>query len=78
MFTGQLPFTGDTAMAVVMNHIQKTAPRPRSVNHSLPEDLEVIILRCTEKAPAKRYPQVADILKDLTAVSARIDATAAA
>jgi serine/threonine-protein kinase len=78
IFTGRLPFTGDTAMAVVMSHIQKTAPRPKSANPALPEDLEAVIVRCMEKAPEKRYAQVADMLKDLTAVSSRIDASAAA
>jgi HAMP domain-containing protein/predicted Ser/Thr protein kinase len=78
IFTGKLPFGGDTAMQVVMNHIQKTPPRPRSLNPSLPEDLETVILRCMEKTPEKRYAQVADILKELTAVSSRLDAAPAA
>jgi HAMP domain-containing protein/predicted Ser/Thr protein kinase len=78
IFTGKLPFSGDTAMQVVMNHIQKAPPRPRSVNPSLPEDLETVILRCMEKTPEKRYAQVADILKELTAVSSRLDAAPAA
>jgi eukaryotic-like serine/threonine-protein kinase len=78
IFTGKLPFGGDTAMQVVMNHIQKTPPRPRSVNPSLPEDLETVILRCMEKTPEKRYAQVADILKELTAISSRLDAASAA
>jgi len=78
VFTGRLPFSGDTVMALVMNHIQKPPPRPRSLNPGLPEDLETIILRCLEKAPAKRYAQVADIQKDLAAVSSRLDAATAA
>jgi serine/threonine-protein kinase len=78
IFTGRLPFTGENAMQVVMNHIQKAPPRPRSVNPSLPEDLEEIILRSMDKAPEKRYQQVSEMLKDLTAVSSRIDASAAA
>ena len=77
VFTGQLPFNGETVMALVMNHIQKAPPRPRSVNPALPEDLERIILRCLEKDPAKRYPQVAEILKELSTVSSRIDSAAA-
>ena len=30
IFTGQLPFDGDTLMAVVLSHIQKPPPRPRA------------------------------------------------
>jgi eukaryotic-like serine/threonine-protein kinase len=76
IFTGKLPFSGDTVMAVVMNHIQKPPPNPRSVAPTLPESLEKIILRCLEKDPARRYSQVAEILKDLTAVSSRVESTA--
>jgi len=78
IFAGQLPFKGDTAVAVVLSHIQSTPPRPRQVNAKIPEDLEVIILRCLEKDPADRYSRVPEILKDLTAVSSRVDAVPAA
>jgi HAMP domain-containing protein len=78
VFTGKLPFGGETVMQVVMNHIQQQPPRPRSLMPNLPEDLEAIILRCLEKAPERRYSTVAEILKDLNAVSARVDASAAA
>jgi serine/threonine-protein kinase len=78
VFTGTLPFKGETAMSVVLAHIQQPLPRPHKLNAGIPEDLEAIILRCVEKDPARRYAGVAEILKDLTAVSSRIDTSAAA
>jgi serine/threonine-protein kinase len=45
-FTGALPFKGDTVMAVVLGHVQKAPPPPRSLNPRLPPELEAIILRC--------------------------------
>ena len=77
MFTGHLPFGGDSVMAVVLAHIQKPAPGPRQANPAIPPELEAIILRCLEKSPAKRYQRVEDVLEDLGAVSTRLDATAA-
>jgi len=77
IFTGSLPFKGETAMATVIAHVQRAPPRPRSLNARMPEDLEAVILRCIEKEPASRYAQVADVLRDLTAVSSRVDASAA-
>src|SRR5258707_10381623 len=73
-FTGKLPFTGDTLMAIVMGHIQKPAPKPRSVNPRVPIDLEAVILRCLEKDPARRFAQVKDIQDALTAISAEVEA----
>ena len=68
-FTGALPFRGDTVMAVVLGHIQKPPPPPRSLNPKLPPELEAIIVRCLEKKPDRRYQSVGEILKDLVEVS---------
>src|SRR3989442_14051598 len=77
IFTGHLPFSGDSVMAVVLAHIQKPAPAPRQANPAIPPELEAVILRCMEKSPSKRYQRVEDVLEDLGAVSTRLDATAA-
>jgi HAMP domain-containing protein/predicted Ser/Thr protein kinase len=76
LFTGELPFDGDSVMAVVLKHIQEPPPRPRALNARLPEELEAIILRCLEKDPAKRYQRVAELLVELRSVSARDEAAA--
>jgi eukaryotic-like serine/threonine-protein kinase len=77
VFTGTLPFKMDNPMATVLAHIQNPPPKPRSRNPKISEELEALILRCMEKEPGSRYGRVADVLKDLTAVSARADASAA-
>ena len=77
IFTGHLPFPGDSVMAVVLAHIQKPAPVPRQANPAIPPELEAVILRCLEKSPSKRYQRVENVLEDLGAVSTRLDATAA-
>jgi serine/threonine-protein kinase len=64
-------------MATVIAHIQQPPRPPRNLNARIPEDLEALILKCIEKEPSARYAKVADVLKDLTAVSSRIDASAA-
>jgi eukaryotic-like serine/threonine-protein kinase len=77
VFTGTLPFKMDNPMATVLAHIQNPPPKPRSRNPKIPEELEALILRCMEKEPANRYGRVSDVLKELTAVSASADASAA-
>jgi serine/threonine protein kinase len=76
LFTGHLPFGGDTVMAVVLAHIQQPPPAPRSVNPRLPVEMEAVILRCLEKEPDKRYNSVDAILEDLTTVSSKAEAAA--
>ncbi|HJS56575.1 MAG TPA: protein kinase [Vicinamibacteria bacterium] len=78
VFTGRLPFGGDTAMKVVMAHIQQPAPAPRTLNPRLPVELEAVIVRCLAKSPDQRPEHVADVLKDLTAVSSQAEAGASA
>jgi eukaryotic-like serine/threonine-protein kinase len=73
-FAGTLPFKGDTITSIVMGHIQKPPPRPRSINPRLPVELEALILRCLAKDPAKRFAQVSDIREALTAISATVEA----
>jgi eukaryotic-like serine/threonine-protein kinase len=77
IFTGRLPFDGDTAMEVVVAHIQKAPAPPRTLNPALPLELEAVILRCLEKNPERRYARVEDILAGLSAISSRLEATAA-
>jgi serine/threonine-protein kinase len=76
-FTGRLPFGGDSVMAVVLAHIQKPPPSPRAVNPAIVPELEAIILRCMAKAPEKRFQRVEDVLEGLSAVSTRLESTAA-
>ncbi len=71
MFTGRLPFPGDTALGVIMSHLQKPAPRPRHLNPALSPEIEALVLRCLEKDPANRYARAGDLLSALNAASSR-------
>src|SRR4029078_2572084 len=57
--TGQLVFTGETVMAVLMQHAQ-TKPDPPSTRTELPipAALDELVLSCLAKDPARR-PQTA-------------------
>jgi len=78
IFTGRLPFQGETLMATVLKHIQEPPPDPRKLNPRLPAELAQVILRCLEKDPARRFQRAGDIHKELTAASSRLAAPAAA
>jgi eukaryotic-like serine/threonine-protein kinase len=77
MFVGRLPFQGDNAMGILLQHIQAAPPAPRSLNPRLPAQLETLILRCLEKSPARRYARMADLIAALSDCSASLDPEAA-
>jgi serine/threonine-protein kinase len=77
IFTGRLPFDGATALEVVVAHVQKTPAPPRTINPAIPAELDAVILRCLEKSPERRYPRVEDLLAKLSALSSRLETSAA-
>lgn len=66
--TGQRPFPIQTQDDAVRYHTRQPTPSPRSFRPDLPESLEKIILRATEKEPANRYPDTASLARDLQVV----------
>ncbi|MGI8496158.1 MAG: serine/threonine-protein kinase [Gemmatimonadaceae bacterium] len=54
--TGVLPFQGNDWYDYARQHVEEPPPLPRSLNPSLSEDLERIILTCLEKDRDLRYP----------------------
>ncbi len=54
MLTGRLPFVGNGAMSVVMQHISTEPPRLRQFNPLVPPQLEALVLRAMAKDPHHR------------------------
>lgn len=54
MLTGQLPFVGDTTVAVLMAHIIQTAPRASEVCPGLSPLFDAPLLRMLDKKPEER------------------------
>ncbi len=65
LVTGVKPFTGDTPYQVLMKHISEPLITPREFAPDLPEEVEAIITKMMEKAPADRYPSDAALIDDL-------------
>jgi serine/threonine-protein kinase len=70
VFSGQLPFAGDTAIALVLHHVQSRPPALSEAAPAAPSSLTRIISRCLEKAPADRYPGVAKLYDELSEIAA--------
>ncbi len=65
MVTGRVPFNGDSAVAVALQHLQEEIIRPSAYTPNLPISLEKIILKCTQKSPDRRYASVDELIVDL-------------
>ena len=61
--TGELPFTGETPLSVVLKQINEEPVPPRKLNKEIPVGLEQIILCAMSKRPQDRF-QSADIMLD--------------
>ena len=60
VMVGRLPFPSDSGMAVLVQHIKDTPPRPRDLNPSIPQPLEDVILTALEKSPDDRFQSAAE------------------
>ena len=76
MATGQTPFDGDNAMAVIYRHVSDAPTPPRELRPGLSEALEAVILKALSKKPADRFADARTMRAALRAVP--IDARAAA
>ncbi|MBR5235899.1 MAG: Stk1 family PASTA domain-containing Ser/Thr kinase [Clostridia bacterium] len=68
MVTGHLPFQGDTAIAIAMQHIEKEPASPCQLNPDIPQSLENVIFRAMCKEQALRYDSVTQMMVDLKKV----------
>ncbi len=61
LLVGEPPFTGRTAVEVIVATLSRAAEPPSSVRPDVPPDLDAICLRCLEKEPADRFASAAEL-----------------
>jgi tRNA A-37 threonylcarbamoyl transferase component Bud32/HAMP domain-containing protein len=70
IFSGEVPFKANTAMEVLVKHLQDEPASPRTHWADMPPRLEAAILRCLRKNPAERFQKVEELQHELEALSA--------
>src|SRR4051812_24877307 len=70
MVAGEPPFTGDTPLAVAVQHLNNAPPPLASRRPDVPPRLATLIERMMAKKPAERFSDPAELLAELHAVAA--------
>lgn len=65
MATGQLPFDGDTPVAIAIKQINEFLPDMKEFNPQVSDRLQKIITRATEKFVSRRYDNAEEMSNDL-------------
>ncbi len=70
MLTGQVPFNGETAVAVALQHLEKEPAPVKCVNMDIPSDLSYVTMKAMAKDQTSRYSSAQEMTEDLRAVLA--------
>ncbi len=65
MVTGRVPFDGDTPISVALKHVNENMSKPSKYNEDIPDKLEEIILKSTNKIQRLRYHNIDEMIEDL-------------
>jgi len=67
MLTSRLPFEGDSAVSVAIQHLSSIPLAPREINPDIPEALELICMKAMSADINKRYASAEAMIADLEA-----------
>ena len=65
MLTGHIPYDGDSAVTIALQHFQKPLPSVIAENSSVPQSLENVVIKATAKKLTDRYQTVSEMYVDL-------------
>ncbi len=67
MFTGQVPFSGETPLGVMRCHADQPPPPPSQINPAISPAVEAVLLKALAKEREKRYQRAGDMALALEA-----------
>ena len=68
MITGQIPFKGESAVAIALKHLQEELPDIDRYRENVPQSVKNIVLQATMKNPNERYISSKELFEDLSTV----------
>ncbi len=67
MLTNRLPFEGDSAVAIAIQHINSIPLMPRDINPDIPVGIEEIVMHAMEADVEQRYASADEMIRDMEA-----------
>lgn len=65
LLTGQLPFDEESTVSIAIKHIQEPLNPPKNLIPDLPDSVNDVIIKLTQKKPEDRYQNVDELITDL-------------
>lgn len=68
LLTGKLPFDEENTVTIAIKHIQEQIVPPRELEPKIPESVNRIVLKLTQKKPDDRYQNTDELMEDLETI----------
>ncbi|MGI6109653.1 MAG: Stk1 family PASTA domain-containing Ser/Thr kinase [Eubacteriaceae bacterium] len=65
LLTGQLPFDEESTVSIAIKHIQEPLNPPKNLVPDLPDSVNKVVVKLTQKKPEDRYQNCDELIKDL-------------
>jgi serine/threonine-protein kinase len=74
LLTGQLPFTGETAMSIAYKHLSGRVPKPSTAVANVPKELDGFVLSATDRDRELRPESATEMRRDLESIASVLPA----
>lgn len=65
LLTGDIPYRGESAIAIALKHLQEPLPDIEQFRSNVPQSVKNVILKATMKNPNERYVSAQEMVNDL-------------
>jgi eukaryotic-like serine/threonine-protein kinase len=72
LLTGQVPFTGETSVAIAYKHLRERVPPPSRANPMVPRSLDRVVVGATQRDRDRRTPDAATMRQELGGASSEL------
>ena len=74
LLTGDVPFKGETSVAVAYKHVRERVPPPSKANHSVPKSMDQAVIWSTEKDRDRRPASAEDLDREMARLASELPA----